>query len=172
MENFNKEIWKDIPNYEGLYQASTFGRIRNSRTYKVLRLGNYIGYYRVDLCKDGKRSTKKVHRLVAETFIPNPDNLPCVNHKDCNPSNNAVSNLEWCTYSYNTNYADANEKRANNRKPNIIRPVYQYDLSGNLITKWDSTRTIETVMGFCHSSISKCCRGVTATSYGYVWKYE
>ena len=99
-----KEIWKNIMGFNG-YQVSNFGRVRSFKTYKILKQAtNNKGYKSLGLCKKGKMSTFLVHRLVAEAFIPNPDKLPCINHKDENPSNNCVSNLEWCDQKYNTNY--------------------------------------------------------------------
>lgn len=103
------EIYKDIPGYDGKYQVSDLGNVR-SLQYKEPRILQPInrdkyGHKNVELCKDGVRKKFLVHRLVAEAFIPNPDNLPCVNHKDENPANNEVSNLEWCTAKYNVQYS-------------------------------------------------------------------
>lgn len=114
-----KEIWKDIKGYEGLYQVSTFGRIKrirfinnvtNKLQNKLLSMNKYdnLGYRTICLCKNGETKYKRVHRIVAETFIPNSQNLPCINHKDGNKKNNNVENLEWCTYSYNTKHAMKN----------------------------------------------------------------
>ena len=109
-----KEIWKQIPGYEGLYEASTLGRIRSMeriasgrwghshRRSHILKANNiHNGYQQVKFSIDGIKSQPLVHRLVAKTFIPNPLNLPQVNHKDGNPANNQVDNLEWCTASEN-----------------------------------------------------------------------
>ena len=109
------EIWKDIQNYEGLYQISNQGSIRSLlRSGKCKRyLKPYItsdGYARVILSKNGKLKSHKIHRLVAETFIPNPDNLPQINHKDEHKLNNCVDNLEWCTAKYNINYGVRSKK--------------------------------------------------------------
>lgn len=99
-----KEIWKNIMGFNG-YQVSNLGRVRSLKTYKILKqTTNSQGYKTLGLCKRSKISTFLVHRLVADAFIPNPDKLPCVNHKDENPSNNCISNLEWCSYKYNINY--------------------------------------------------------------------
>lgn len=97
------EIWKDIKGYEGLYQISNCGNVKSLKTNKNLYLSDSKGYQRVGLYK-GKRIMYAVHRLVAETFIPNPNNYPCVNHKDYNKKNNNVTNLEWCNHKYNNNY--------------------------------------------------------------------
>ena len=116
----NKEIWKDIPNYEGLYQASNLGRIKsleridtNNHIIKERVLKQKInksGYLYVMLYKNHNRKTLRVHKLVAQTFIPNPNNYLQINHKDENKHNNCIDNLEWCTPSYNQNYGTRNEK--------------------------------------------------------------
>ena len=106
-----KQIWKDIPGYEGLYQVSNTGQIRSlnyRRTGKKQILKQYInntGYKQVALRKNNKVKWYLVHRLVAQAFIPNPHNYPIINHKDENPANNAVWNLEWCTMDYNIDYS-------------------------------------------------------------------
>lgn len=115
------EIWKDIEGYEGLYQVSNLGRVRsvdriggrgrrfNGRILKPkVKTG---GYLLVNFSKEGKRKMFSVHRLVAQAFIPNPEGLPQINHKDENPSNNRVENLEWCDGKYNCNYGIRNERR-------------------------------------------------------------
>lgn len=105
-----KEIWKDVPGYEGLYQVSSIGNVR-SLNYRGLGKVATLkpapdkkGYLHVNLSKDGKNTTCQIHRLVAVAFIPNPDELPVVNHKDWNVANNQVGNLEWCTARYNSQY--------------------------------------------------------------------
>lgn len=120
------EIYKDIEGYEGLYQISNLGNVKSLERKVIKGNGNgglYIlperilkpgkggnGYYLVVLSKDGKHKNKMIHRLVAEAFIPNPDQLQYINHKDENPANNIVENLEWCTPKYNCNYGRRNEK--------------------------------------------------------------
>lgn len=101
------EELKDIPNYEGLYAITRDGRIwsYSSNQFKDLQIGN-TGYYYTVLWKNSQPKWTTVHRLVAETYIPNPDNLPIINHKDQNKSNNSVENLEWCTIQYNNAYTN------------------------------------------------------------------
>lgn len=124
------EFWKDIEGYEGLYQVSNLGRVRSLDRVvegksssvrlhrgKILSPGvNSTGYYMVVLHKDGGGRAYTVHRLVSNTFIPNPYNYPYVNHKDENKLNNSVDNLEWCTVKYNTNYGTANLRRGESCK--------------------------------------------------------
>ena len=111
-----KEMWKDIPGYERLYQVSNLGNVRSlnyNRTGEIKLLKQIPdkgGYKTIQLCKNGKPKHCKIHRLVAMAFIPNPNNLPAVNHKDENPSNNNVNNLEWCTIAYNNNYGTKKER--------------------------------------------------------------
>lgn len=136
--NMEDEIWKDIPDYEGLYQVSNLGRVlslpRHKPTDKRETHNNIRkqrlspnGYWRVNLSKNNKVKWHSVHRLVAMAFIPNPDNLPCVNHKDENSQNNVVGNLEWCTIQYNCEYGTARERqrisRANNPNDKYIRKL-------------------------------------------------
>lgn len=105
------EIWKDIKDFEGLYQVSNFGRVKSfSRGEHLLRLSGGRKYIQVILCKEGKTYARLVHRLVAEAFISNSNNLPCINHKDENPKNNRADNLEWCSYQYNNVYNGRLEK--------------------------------------------------------------
>lgn len=198
------EVWKDIPGYEGYYQASTLGNIRSVprvtsnnhyKEGKVLKQRpDKNGYSIVCLCKDGERKFRKVHRLVAMTFIPNPCNLPQVNHKDEVKANNDVFNLEWCTAKYNTNYGLCIERISKAQKgvPNPrcqgernyfygkhfsrglhpqAKKISQYDLDGNLIKTYDCMNDAAEAVGACHSSISLVCTGKNKTCKGYKWAY-
>ena len=100
-----KEIWRDIKGYEGLYQVSNWGKVRNGKGQIMFQEPNHKGYMRVRLVKSGNKKNKRVSRLVAEAFIPNPDNLPQVNHKDGNKMNNSFTNLEWITMEENIEHA-------------------------------------------------------------------
>ena len=177
------ELWKDVKSFEGLYQVSTLGRVRSLDKYidvkirnvdKVLKRGKILkpvydknGYLKVFLCKNGKGTYFRVHRLVAKTFIPNPDNLPCVNHKDEDKTNNYPYNLEWCTYKYNTNYGTAIKRRAEKRS----KKVYQYDMQGNLIKEWSSVAEAGR-NGYKANAISACCLGKLKTHQNFIWSYK
>ena len=169
-----EEIWKDIEGYEGLYQVSNMGRVRSLKykNERILKPRKQSGYYKVLLYNNETREYL-IHRLVANAFIPNPDNLPQVNHKDEDKANNCVSNLEWCTQKYNSSYGTRGKrislKNTNGKKSKI---TLQYDINGNLIKEWKSTRDVERNLGFNQSYISKCCKNIIKTAYGYLWKYK
>lgn len=124
------EIWKDISGYEGLYQVSNLGRVKSLERIdnnnhpvkeKIIKPYKTIGgYMQVCLWKNGKVKHLQIHRLVAQAFIPNPYNLPECNHKDENPLNNCVENLEWCDHKYNINYGTRTEKASEKMKGHIV----------------------------------------------------
>ena len=173
-----KEFWKEIKGYEGLYEVSNLGRVKSlnyRRTGKenILKpLKNDKGYFQVVLCKNKKTNVCRVHRLVAEAFLDNPDNLPQVNHKDEDKTNNHVDNLEFCTNDYNIHYGTAIrrkvEKQINGKRS---KPVYQYTIDGEFIAEYPSTAEVKRQLGYSHSHISECCLGKFKTAYGYKWKY-
>lgn len=168
-----KEIWKDIKGYEGLYQVSNLGRVKRTmfkncyvekKQEKILKLkSDKDGYKQTTLFKNGKRMYFRVHRLVANAFLPNPNNYPIINHKDQNTSNNNVLNLEWCTFVYNNNYKNRNEK--------IRKKVNQYDLQGNFIKTWNSVRDAGIFAKVHPGNITRCCKCEIKSSGGYKWKY-
>lgn len=152
------EEFRDIPGYEGLYEVSNLGRVR--RNGKILKPSkNKKGYLQVSLCKNGTKKNARIHRLVAQSFISNPQNLPQINHKDEDKTNNAVENLEWCDSKYNNNYS-------------LSKPVLQYDLLGNFIREWPSMIKVEEELGIYNSSISQCCLGNLKSAGGFIWKYK
>lgn len=129
------ELWRDIPYYEGLYQISNYGRVRsfhkNKTKYKTQRTNNR-GYLVVQLYKNGKMKNEYVHRLVALTFIPNPNHFPQVNHKDEDKQNNYVENLEWCTAKYNNNYGTARQRTIATSIKNGVYVQSSIRMSGEL----------------------------------------
>ena len=167
------EIWKDIKGYEGLYQVSNLGNLMSLNYYRSGKPGLLIpvedkdGYLQVTLCKDRKKKTFFIHRLVAEAFILNPENLPFVNHKDEDKTNNSVDNLEYCTHEYNINYGTHNERIAKA----LSKPVLQLSLSGDLIREWPSTMECGR-NGFAQSAVARCCRGEKPQYKGFRWMYK
>lgn len=155
------EEWRPIDGYPN-YQVSNRGRVINVKSGKVLKPGVYnTGYEYVNLYKNGKYKNYNIHRLVANAYIPNPDNLPQVNHIDENKCNNNVENLEWCTASQNTRHS------AHKRSCRIN----QLTLDGEFIKQWDSARDVERELGFNNGSIIKSCKGKLEKAYGYKWGY-
>ena len=106
---------RDIKDYEGLYAITSCGRVWSYRRKKFLKPGNSRGYLTVTLCKEGQQKTYSIHRLVAEAYIPNPEGLPQVNHKDECKTNNCINNLEWCDGVYNVNYGTRNLRAVKTR---------------------------------------------------------
>lgn len=171
-----KEIWKDIPNYEGEYQVSNLGRVKSFRaSSKYGSQKEYIlnptskenGYCNVTLYGKYGRHKYLVHRLVAEAFIPNPNNLPQVNHKDENPLNNAASNLEWCTAEYNNAYGTARIRKIETTSI----PVEQLTIDGWTIAIYRSTRIAAEIIGVTRSSLRAAIHKGTNCK-GYFWKYS
>lgn len=168
-----KEIWKNIDNYDD-YQVSNFGRVKSFKKGKERILKPSVagrGYLFVVLCKNGIRKEMLIHRLVANAFIQNPDNLPCVNHKDENKQNNHVDNLEWCDAKYNLNYGTRNQRLgAKLTNGPLAKRVAQYSLTRKLIKIWPSL--IEAGrQGFNQGHICSCCKGKRKSHKGYIWKY-
>ena len=120
-----EEVWKDIPNYEGKYQASNLGRIKSlnfngTGKEKIMKPRTGGRYYTIALFKNGKRKDLLLHRVIAETFIENKENKPFVNHKDENCFNNSVNNLMWCTHKENMNWGTRNERISKSNKGRIV----------------------------------------------------
>lgn len=149
-----KEIWKDIKGYEGLYWVSDMGHVKN-RHGRTLKPEIRRGYYSVDLCKNGKRKKCHIHRLVAKAFLPNPNNLPMINHKDEDKLNNNADNLEWCDNTYNSQY------------PNDLS-VYCFDLD----EVFSSASEASVHTGVCRTSIVKCCNHKLHQAGGMLWCYS
>lgn len=173
------EVFQPVEEYEGLYEVSNYGNVRSlnynhTGKERILKpIKDSSGYPQVNLYKNGKRKMFQVHRLECEAFIPNPDNLSQVNHKDENKENNRVENLEWCTAGYNVNYGTRNKRIADkNRNGKLSIPVLQYSLNGEFIREFPSTMQAQRDLGFDNSNISKCCNGKLNSAYGYKWCYK
>ena len=165
-----KEIWKDIKDYEGHYQVSNLSRVKSIKFGKerILKpVTDRHGYLIVGLWKNNKQKTYKVHRLVAEAFLPNPYNLPQVNHKDENPFNNNVNNLEWCNSKYNCNFGTRIERISKRRSKTVL----QYDLEGNFIREWKSTAECGR-NGFNQGHVAACCQGKLKKHKDSIWRYK
>ena len=176
----------DKKDYEGLYQVSNLGRAKSLDRYvkgkghslkfkkgRILKpMKDNNGYLKVRLCNGEKSKTFNLHRLVAEAFIDNPDNLPQVNHKDENKANNVVTNLEWCDSRYNKNYGTRN-KRISEKMTNgkLSKTVLQYDLEGNFVKEWKSTMECDR-NGFNQGAVVACCLGKLKKYKNFIWKYK
>ena len=177
------EVWKDIEGYEGLYQVSNLGLVRSldhieenlwkGKPYKRMHLGRTLkpikqvtGYYSVTLHKCGEQQTTRLHRLVAKAFVPNPDNLPEVNHKDENKANNRADNLEWCDGVYNTNYGTGKYRKTAKR----MRKVEQLTADGQHIAYFDAVRIASRATGCSVGHIQESIKKGWLT-HGYRWRY-
>ena len=188
-----KEIWKDIFGYEGLYQVSTYGRIRScdkivnyvrygvklkrKRKSRIRKQGvNLDGYMMCILSKNGKRHPRLSHRYVAEAFIPNPLNKETVNHKDKNRANNHINNLEWNTRKENSIHSWVGRKMDIEHQKRmvalIVKPVICYDDFGNKISEYESITAAAKGVGRSARGISYAIKGVYKKSAGYIWKYK
>lgn len=168
------EIWKDIPGYEGIYQISDCGRVKSISKGIILKPRvNRKGYLLVGLSKRNKREMVQVHRIIAHVFIPNPDNLPQVNHKDENKTNNHASNLEWCTNEYNCNYGTHNKRMAATltNRMDLSKPVLQMLKDGRIIKKYPSIHQAARETGVNCGNIGVVCKGERKTAGGYIWRY-
>ena len=184
------EEWKPVRNYEGKYMVSNTGEVKSlnyRRTGKerILKGVDYgEGYLYVSLWKDGKVKQCRINRLVAQAFIPNPNNLPEVNHKNEDKTDNRVENLEWCSKSHNVNHGTRNKRAAeklkgkkhseeHNKKigKKLSKPVFSVDKESGLIMWWQSAMEASRQTGIAQSNITLCCQGKVKSAGGHVWFY-
>jgi hypothetical protein len=159
------EVWRDIKGYCGLYKVSNLGRIYGRKSGKFLKPHlNNKGYLKIDLYKDGRCKKVFVHRIVAETFLPNPHNYPQVNHKDEDKTNNCVSNLEFCDCKYNIGYGTGHDRAA----AKVKKAVFCVELDKG----FESITKASKATGICLQSISMCCLGNHKTAGGLHWRFE
>lgn len=182
-----KEIWSQVVGYEGLYEISTFGRVKRlsrfitdslgrnillKERFLVTQISKVTGYPYVNLSKDGNTKSLNIHKLIADAFIPNPLNLPCINHIDEIRSNSVLSNLERCDYSYNNSYGSARDKRKETLRKNMEgrhKNIYQYSKNGELIAVHTcGVSQLEERLGYC---IGDCLNGKSKTAHGYYFSY-
>lgn len=186
MEKYSTEteVWKDIKGYERLYQVSNFGRVKSLKRKEFMARNNCYrvrkekilkpdiderGYERVCLYKDGKSKKIFVHRLVAIAFIKNPNKHPIINHIDEVPHNNHVSNLEWCTHSYNSTYKGAEERKLKN----VRKEIQSTNVKTGEIKLYRSAADAERESNgyFRRRSISKVCTGERPIHKGHRWEF-
>ena len=187
-----QEIWEPIKDYENLYEVSNLGNVKRKESYvnsksslnkifttkvneKMLKGRNCKGYLIVSLCKNGTSKNFRINRLVAQAFIPNPNNYPCVNHIDGNKQNNYAENLEWVTYSENEKHAYQNKLKKPTWKGKCYlthpsnKKVRQYDLNKNFIKQWNSIQEAQDTLKI--TNISAVCRKKQKSAGGYLWEY-
>ena len=187
------EVWKDIPGFENFYQVSNFGRIRSLKHWNGIRncYDNRIKIMNPTRCKTNqyysvrlKGKNYQLHRLIALTFLKNPNNYSVVNHIDGNKINNMVKNLEWCTHKHNTQeaqriglYDDRNKKMSLN--PIRSKTIEMYDVGGNYIRSFSNSVEAEMILKNRFKGIKvnarnirNVCNGKRKTAGGYVWRYK
>lgn len=181
------EHWKPVSGYEGRYEVSDFGRVKSlPKTVVTVAYTRHTverilkpspdgkGYLMVWLYKDDIRHSHKVARLVAEAFIPNPENKPQIDHINTIKTDNRVENLRWVTGKENIHNPITYKKNADSKRGSLngkARKISQYTMSGDIIRQWNCIADVKRELGFGHSHIIQCCRGYRSNAYGYVWRY-
>jgi hypothetical protein len=165
------EIWREVEDYEGLYEVSNMGNVRRVGGSVLKPVIRTNGYLQVSLSKNNIRTSPKIHRLVARAFpeICGEWFEGCdINHKDECRTNNIATNLEICDRRYNNNYGHRKEKDADSK----ACPILQYTLDGVFVKEWKSMMEIQRSLGIWSSSVSRCCRGIFRSSHGYIFKFK
>lgn len=187
------EVWRDVKDYEGLYQVSNLGRVKSLERYVKHYTGSdkllserilkqpitNTGYCIVGLCKNGIPAKIKTHRLIAQAFISNPENKPYIDHINTIKTDNRVENLRWVTHKENMNNTLTKKHHKENNpfkdkygKDNLrARAVLQYDLNGKFIKEWECAMQVQRELGILHNNITKVCKGERKTAGGFIWKY-
>lgn len=164
------EVWKDISGYEGLYQVSNLGRVKrsfkNGKENMLIGKRDKDGYTEVILSKNQRKKYYRLHRLVADAFVPNLERKLQINHKDRNKQNNSADNLEWVTGSENVSHTFATGRKI------YRRPVIQYTRDMNVVSFWDSIREAGRVLKISEHNINSCCNGKLPTAGGFIWRYR
>lgn len=176
-----EEIWKDIPNYEGFYKASNLGKIKNIKTNKILKpyQDKNRKYMNSHLSKNGIAKVIRTHKLIAQTFISNPNNYFVINHIDGNKENNRVDNLEWCTQKHNVKEAwrlglsKPSEKQKEAAKKfcqtTKTKKVAQYNKKMELIKVWTSQKEASIKTNISKTAINNNIMGLSKSAGGYIW---
>lgn len=160
------EIWAAVPEYEGLYEVSNYGKVRRVGGAALQGNINSYGYRVVRLTRNGRPKDKKVHRLVALAFLPTIAGKNDVNHKDGDKLNNCVENLEWVTRGENNKHAATILQVSTD-----ARPVWQLSLDGTPLAIFFNTTIAASVVGGSQMMIGACCKGTAKTAYDYKWQY-
>lgn len=167
----NEEIWKDIEGYDGVYQVSDKGRVKSLSIGKEKILKpkrNTKGYLQVALYKNVETKWCYLHRLVAQSFLSNPNNLPQINHKNEDKNDNRVENLEWCSSKYNSNYGTRIQRFVEKKSKSVL----QFDKEGNFIREWSSIIAVKNELGIDQSAITQCCKNKRKSAGKFVWRYK
>lgn len=179
------ENWKPAPGYDGIYEVSDCGNVRRIAYFDSASLAHHghmlyknmkqtiskAGYYRIKLMNGGTPKIEIVHRLVAKAFIPNPNDLPCVNHIDGVKAHNYASNLEWCTYEDNGAHAYALGLRVMKNKKGSMRTAMIDPRTGEILKVFPSGHEASRQTGIAQTHIQACCKGRERIAGGYFWKY-
>lgn len=165
------EIWKDIDGYEGLYQVSNLGRVKSSKHDIILKTYSNRGYHQVQLSKNNIKSNKTIHRLVAQAFIPNPDNKPQVNHIDEDKTNNKVSNLEWVTAKENSNHGTRGIRIGVASGKTRSKAVKAIKVTNGVTLNFESAAQCAKALSVSQGNVTRTLKGRSKTVGGYYVEY-